>query len=75
MFLLIRGCPRLQVYKICYLHSTMFLLILKEQSGHDCFETDLHSTMFLLILFSAGSEHHGEKLFTFHNVSINSCFY
>ena len=53
------------------LHSTMFLLIpfLKRMSKH--MQKALHSTMFLLIRCSIILQHF-TRLFTFHNVSINT---
>ena len=54
------------------LHSTMFLLI--RDLFFTCFNVfqSLHSTMFLLILTTISLSDAWRKIFTFHNVSINT---
>ena len=58
---------------IRFLHSTMFLLILKPPDDLDYKMLSLHSTMFLLIQLAEISAESG-KIFTFHNISINTRF-
>ena len=57
---------------IKYLHSTMFLLIpnITGWSQRKC--VHLHSTMFLLIRKCTARKHFQSRVFTFHNVSINT---
>ena len=53
------------------LHSTMFLLILRNMLYTGTQDLNLHSTMFLLIL-NQQTGRMPNRLFTFHDVSINT---
>ena len=55
------------------LHSTMFLLILLQDSRVRWQVLYLHSTMFLLIQHVENGRRNTVNEFTFHNVSINTC--
>ena len=71
MFLLILYSAYFSSAHRTNLHSTMFLLIQIRVKLISLILTNLHSTMFLLIRFEC-KVFSGEKLFTFHNVSINT---
>ena len=72
MFLLIPPCMNERAVCSRSLHSTMFLLI--RDLFFTCFNVfqSLHSTMFLLILTTISLSDAWRKIFTFHNVSINT---
>ena len=56
-----------------YLHSIMYLLIQQSNKQQGRGLHDLHSIMYLLIPHSPFSYIPQLDIFTFHNVSINSC--
>ena len=71
MFLLIHHTVHNHSIKEISLHSTMFLLIPKQDSCQCRCDDTLHSTMFLLIPIRK-CRRQCRKAFTFHDVSINT---
>ena len=73
MFLLIQTSSQIVWKDLPPLHSTMFLLILFDHSSGSFRRIPLHSTMFLLIPIPTPTDEPPTP-FTFHDVSINTCF-
>ena len=56
---------------MCHLHSTIFILILKEEEDRIASNRNLHSTIFILIHVAEGLKNSAEK-FTFYYIYINT---
>ena len=74
MYLLILLSPAIAMTDAIDLHSIMYLLIQLDRFLATLPKDNLHSIMYLLILKLCIKAFNDSVTFTFHNVSINSCW-